>query len=137
MVLAVAERRAKVALQGADVFAATVGGVRLSEPATDLAIALATASAAADSPLPAGLVAIGEVGLAGEVRRVDGIGRRLSEAARLGFTHALVPAGSGQLPGGVRAVEVDDVRAALARALRPAVYDLAAGRDRRENVTRI
>jgi DNA repair protein RadA/Sms len=72
------------------------------------------ASAHTDTPLPAGLVVIGEVGLAGEVRRVPGVPRRLAEAARLGFTRALVPPDSGDLPPGMRAVVVPDLRAALA-----------------------
>ena len=73
MVLAVLERRAGVPLAPADVYVATVGGVRLTEPAADLAVALALASAATQQPLPGGLVAIGEVGLAGEVRRVPSV----------------------------------------------------------------
>jgi DNA repair protein RadA/Sms len=113
MVLAVTERRAKVSLMAADVFTATVGGVKLSEPAGDLAIALAVASAARDLPLPAGLVAVGEVGLAGEVRPVDGVERRLAEAARLGFTHALVPPGGGQPPAGMTVTEIGDLRSAI------------------------
>ena len=116
MILAVTERRAKVSLQGKDVFAATVGGVTLSEPASDLAVALAVASAAHDRPLPAALVAVGEVGLAGEVRRVGGVGRRLAEAARLGFCYAIVPPGSGPPPDGVRAFEAADVQSALRHA---------------------
>lgn len=64
-------------------------------------------------PLPKNLVAIGEVGLAGEVRRVTGVQRRLSEAARLGFTHALVPSDPGKIPDGMRVLEVADVGAAL------------------------
>ncbi len=82
-----------------DIYSATVGGVKLSEPAADLAIALALASAASDTPLPKNLVAIGEVGLAGEVRRVTGVQRRLAEAHRLGFTHALVPSDPGVSAG--------------------------------------
>jgi DNA repair protein RadA/Sms len=121
MVLAVTERRANVMLAGADVFTATVGGVKLTEPAGDLAVALAVASAAADRPLPAGLVAIGEVGLAGEVRRVDGVARRLAEAARLGFTQAVVPPGSGPLPEGVHAMEVADLSRAIEHTLRATV----------------
>ncbi len=113
MILAVAERRGQVPLAHADVYAATVGGVRLAEPAADLAIALAVAGAAADTPLPVGTVVIGEVGLAGEVRRVSAIGRRLTEAARLGFTRALVPPDPGPVPPGVRAIEVPDLGAAL------------------------
>jgi DNA repair protein RadA/Sms len=91
MVLAVLQRRGGIRLSSCEVYAATVGGVRLAEPAADLALALAVASAAGNAPLPADLVAIGEVGLAGEVRRVGSIGQRLAEAARLGFTSALVP----------------------------------------------
>ncbi|MDQ1465278.1 MAG: hypothetical protein QOC73_2219 [Actinomycetota bacterium] len=121
MVLAVTERRAKVLLANADVFTATVGGVKLTEPAGDLAIALAVASAVADRPLPAGLVAIGEIGLAGEVRRVEGVGRRLAEAARLGFTYALVPLDSGPAPDGVQTVEVGDLARAIGHAFRPTV----------------
>jgi DNA repair protein RadA/Sms len=118
MVLAVAERRAGISLARADIFAATIGGVRLTEPASDLAVALAVAGSAADRALPPGLVAIGEVGLAGEVRRVDGIARRLAEAARLGFTHALVPGGSEAGAQSMRVTEVDDLRRAVAAAAR-------------------
>jgi DNA repair protein RadA/Sms len=91
MVLAVLERRAGLKLADAEVFAATVGGMRVTEPACDLAIALAVASARSDYTLPTELVVLGEIGLAGEVRRVAGIDRRLAEASRLGFTAALVP----------------------------------------------
>jgi DNA repair protein RadA/Sms len=94
MVLAVLERRLGARLGGCDVFTATVGGIRLVDPAVDLALLLAVASAAGDKPLPAGLVALGEVGLAGELRPVRDVRRRLAEAARLGFTRALVPAGA-------------------------------------------
>ncbi|MGZ4639600.1 MAG: DNA repair protein RadA [Actinomycetes bacterium] len=116
MVLAVLQRRCGVNVGAADVYAATVGGVRLTEPATDLAVALALAGGAQDSPLATGLIAIGEVGLAGEIRRVTGLSRRLAEAARLGFTHALVPPDPGRVPPGIEVLEVSD----LARALRVA-----------------
>jgi DNA repair protein RadA/Sms len=99
MVMAVLQRRADVKLGRADVYAATVGGVRLSEPAVDLAVALALASSSADLSVAGSVVAVGEVGLAGEVRRVPGVARRLAEAARMGFRRAVVPAGSGGLPG--------------------------------------
>jgi len=113
MVLAVLERRGGVKLFDSDVYASTVGGVRLAEPATDLAVALAVASAAGERPLPPGLVAVGEVGLAGEVRHVGAVAQRLAEAARLGFTRALVPAGSGGPPAGVSSLEVADLAGAL------------------------
>ncbi|MGK5532595.1 DNA repair protein RadA [Streptomyces sp. URMC 129] len=114
MMLAVLEQRGQITALGKnDIYTATVGGVRLSEPAADLAVALALASAASDTPLPKNLVAIGEVGLAGEVRRVTGVQRRLAEAARLGFTQALVPADAGEAPPGMRVREVADIGEAL------------------------
>jgi DNA repair protein RadA/Sms len=114
MVLAVVERRAGVRLSRRDLYAATVGGVRLTEPAADLALALAVISSAADTALPSGLAAIGEVGLAGEVRRVTGIAGRLAEASRLGCEHALVAAGSNvSAPAGMHVTEVGDLRAAV------------------------
>ncbi|MER6050484.1 DNA repair protein RadA [Streptomyces sp. BHT-5-2] len=114
MMLAVLEQRGRISALGKrDIYSATVGGVKLSEPAADLAVALALASAASDTPLPKNLVAIGEVGLAGEVRRVTGVQRRLAEAARLGFTHALVPTDPGKIPDGMRVLEVGDVGQAL------------------------
>ncbi len=123
MILAVLERRCDVHIGGMDAYASTVGGVRLGEPASDLAVALAVASAAADQPLPQRAIAVGEVGLAGEVRPVGGVGRRLSEAARLGFTTALVPAGTdAEAPAGMAVLEVPDLLQALlwaAHGLRP------------------
>ena len=92
-----------------------MGGVRILEPAADLALALAIASAAKDRPLPAGLVAIGEVGLSGEIRRVGGTARRLAEAARQGYTAALVPVDSGPAPQGIRLIEVADLAGAIHR----------------------
>jgi DNA repair protein RadA/Sms len=100
MVLAVLQRRARITIGKKDVYAATVGGVRLTEPAVDLAVALALASATADLTVPASLVAVGEVGLAGEIRRVAGVQRRLAEADRMGFQRAIIPAGSGWVPPG-------------------------------------
>ncbi|WNV76262.1 DNA repair protein RadA [Geodermatophilus sp. DSM 44513] len=115
MVNAVVERRGRVKLADADVFAASVGGVRIAEPAADLALALAIASAAKDVPLPRGLVAVGEVGLSGEIRRVGGTGRRLAEAARQGYKVAFVPEDAGSAPRGMRLVEVPDLGAAFTR----------------------
>lgn len=129
MVLAVLQRRAGITIGRQDVYAATVGGVRLTEPSVDLAVALSLASAVCELSVPADLVAIGEVGLAGEIRRVAGVQRRLAEAQRLGFRRAIVPAGSGCLPpggcerrppglGSVPEVsEAADIRAAIAAAL--------------------
>jgi DNA repair protein RadA/Sms len=92
ILVAVLDRRARIGLAGNDVFASTAGGVRITEPAADLAVCLALASAARDRQVPSDLITIGEVGLGGEVRPVPQLPRRLAEAARLGFRRALVPA---------------------------------------------
>ncbi|MEX5721268.1 DNA repair protein RadA [Geodermatophilus maliterrae] len=113
MVNAVVERRGGVRLADADVFAASVGGVKIAEPAADLALALAIASASRDTPLPEGVIALGEVGLSGEIRRVGGTARRLAEAARQGYRLALVPPDAGPAPKGMRLMEVPDLGAAL------------------------
>jgi DNA repair protein RadA/Sms len=116
MILAVLEKRAGVPVRQADCYVSTVGGVRVSEPASDLAIALAMASSVSDRALPPGTVAMGEVGLAGEIRAVTGIPRRLAEAARLGFVTAVVPAGAlgnDPIPPGIRIIEVCDIRQAV------------------------
>jgi DNA repair protein RadA/Sms len=113
MLLAVLEKRAGVRLHDAEVYAATVGGMRVVEPAADLALALAITSARRDVALPPDVVVLGEIGLAGEVRRVTGLDRRLAEAARLGFTHALVPPDNGASPAGMKITEVRDVGAVL------------------------
>jgi DNA repair protein RadA/Sms len=116
MLLAVLERRAGLRLGASDVFASVVGGIRLSEPAADLAVVVALASAATERPVAPDLVVFGEVGLGGEVRRVPDAPRRLAEAARLGFRRALVPAGSGDGPPGMELVVVSDVAHGWARA---------------------
>jgi DNA repair protein RadA/Sms len=91
-VLAVLEARVRLRLSSCDVFVSTVGGARVTEPAGDLATALAVASAAQGLVVPPEVIAIGEVGLAGELRRVPELHRRLAEARRIGFTYAVVPA---------------------------------------------
>ncbi len=93
MMLAVLHRRVGVALVADDVYVSTVGGAKVAEPAADLALALALASARADRPVRKGFIVVGEVALSGAVRPVSALGTRLSEAARLGFTHAIVPVG--------------------------------------------
>jgi DNA repair protein RadA/Sms len=114
MVLAVAEKRAGADdLSKLDVHTATVGGVEVSDPGADLALLLSLQSAIRMRAVPGGLVAIGEVGLSGEIRPVGGVPRRLAEAARLGFTCAVVPVGSGPGPDGMRVLEVPDVDTAL------------------------
>lgn len=91
LLLAVLEARCGFHFWDHEVFASIVGGIRITEPAADLGIALALASAAAGVSLPSTMVAIGEVGLGGEVRQVQHAARRLAEAQRLGFTEAVVP----------------------------------------------
>ena len=115
MTLAVLELRAGVRVGGRDVYAATVGGMKMSEPAADLALALAVASAAKGLALPPDLVAIGEVGLAGEIRKVSGVSRRLAEAYRLGFKKALVPSGSDVKIDGMEIIEISRLDQGLKR----------------------
>ncbi|GAA2424644.1 DNA repair protein RadA [Actinomadura vinacea] len=100
MVLAVLSQRCKISMHEQDVYVSTVGGVRLSETSVDLALALAVAGSTVEQSLSGSLIALGEVGLAGEVRVVPGVQRRLAEAARLGFKHAVVPRGSLELGDG-------------------------------------
>ena len=91
LLLAVLHRHAGIACFDQDVFVNAVGGVRITEPAADLAVLLAVVSSLTNRPLPGKLVVFGEVGLAGEVRPVQRGQERLKEAAKLGFTHALIP----------------------------------------------
>ena len=116
LLLAVLERRARVSLAGHEVYASVVGGVKLSEPGADLGMCLALVSAIANKPLPADLVVIGEVGLAGEVRQVAQVGRRLAEAARLGFTRAIVPASASAKVPGIRVDTAATINEALSLA---------------------
>ncbi|WP_137146556.1 DNA repair protein RadA [Mycolicibacterium sp. CR10] len=113
MITAVLEKRAKLPVGMNDIYLSTVGGMRLTDASSDLAVALAIASAYVDMPLPTTAVAIGEVGLAGDLRRVTGMDRRLAEAARLGFTCAVVPAGVTSPPPGLRVLPADDITSAL------------------------
>jgi DNA repair protein RadA/Sms len=115
MTLAVLELRANIRLSGRDVYVATVGGMKMNEPSADLAVALSVASAAKGLALPADLVAIGEVGLAGEIRKVTGAQQRIAEAARLGFKRAMVPVGSEIKVSGIEVMEVARLEQAIAR----------------------
>lgn len=101
MLLAVLERRAQISLAQHEVYASVVGGVRLAEPGGDLGLCMALVSAATNTPIPADLVVCGEVGLGGEIRQVGQISRRLAEAARLGFTRAIVPTSSQSIHNGL------------------------------------
>ncbi|SDS64530.1 DNA repair protein RadA/Sms [Nocardioides scoriae] len=119
VILAVLQQHAGIRLHAHDVFVSSVGGARLTEPSNDVAIALAIVSAWAGKPLNRHIAAVGELGLSGELRRVRDLGARLSEARRMGFRSALVPAELGGTPGqskvvdGLRVIECDHVRRAL------------------------
>ncbi|MEX0775338.1 MAG: DNA repair protein RadA [Phycisphaeraceae bacterium] len=106
MLIAVLEKRGGMRLADQDVFASSVGGMKIAEPAADLAIALAIAGAHLDRRLDKGVCAVGEIGLGGEVRHVQGIGQRVSEAARLGFSRIICPAGKMAAPGGATLLPV-------------------------------
>lgn len=110
LLLAVLERALGLSLAHRDVFSSVVGGIRVSEPAADLAVCLAMISAATGRPVPADMVAFGEVGLGGEVRQVPHARRRLDEAARMGFRRAVVPDSCTAGPVTMRLVRVGDVR---------------------------
>jgi DNA repair protein RadA/Sms len=101
LLAAVLEKKARLKLFDRDVFVNVTGGAKISEPAADLAVAAAIASSLIDRPLPQDLVVVGEVGLAGEIRRVGHLRERLAEAARLGFKKAAVPMGEAGSLGGL------------------------------------
>jgi DNA repair protein RadA/Sms len=120
LLLAVLERHGGLELAGADVFASVAGGVRVPGASADLAVALAIAGALAGRPVDAETIAIGELGLGGEVRQVPQAARRLREAARLGFTRALAPPSTPTVTG-VDVVPVGDLADALGTGLGPAI----------------
>jgi DNA repair protein RadA/Sms len=120
LMLAVLEARCEVDVSGVDVFAATAGGLAATEPGVDLALALAVASAARGFPVTRSLVAVGEVGLAGELRAVSGLTRRVREAQRLGATNVIVPV-AGELD------EVDGIRVRRCATLGEAIAVVREG----------
>ena len=117
MLLAVLHRHAGIAAFDQDVFVNAVGGVRITEPASDLAVLVAIVSSMRDKPLPRGLVAFGEVGLAGEIRPAPRGQERLREAAKLGFSMALIPKANAPKHAieGLEVIAVDRLDHALAR----------------------
>jgi DNA repair protein RadA/Sms len=113
MVLAVLEARCGVAIGPNDVYLSVAGGLKISEPAADLAVAAALASALTNVPVPMDMVVFGEVGLSGEVRRVGQMEQRLKEASKLGFKNALIPQLSGKKPanaGGPKLTELKHLK---------------------------
>ena len=118
MLIAVLEKRAGAKLGQQDVFVNVAGGIRITEPSADLGLALSIASNLRGVPLPDGTVVVGELGLAGEVRRVSQLERRLQEAARHGLTRALIPAGARTgRPAGLEIVEVRTLAEAISALL--------------------
>lgn len=120
MILAVLQARLNLDVSSCDVYVSTVGGAKSSEPALDLAIAIAVVTAREQIVPRPGTVVIGEIGLTGEIRASTGVGRRLQEAARLGFTRAIVPAkGAQDLPRieGLSVLTVSDLATAIRAAL--------------------
>ena len=116
MIIAVLEQHAGLRLADRDVFASAVGGVRVVEPAADLALLLAIAGAHLKRALAPATAVVGEVGLGGEIRPVVQLEQRLREAARLGYTRALTPRGvrgDGRTPKGVEIVECATVGKAI------------------------
>jgi len=113
LIIAVLERRTEIGFGKCDVFASAIGGVKISEPAADLGLALALASSASDRPLDAGMVACGEIGLAGELRQTAQLERRMHEAARVGFTTAVIPAGAPATPDGIVGIRAETLAEAL------------------------
>jgi DNA repair protein RadA/Sms len=105
-----------LSLGASDVFVAAAGGLDVREPAADLAMCLALFSAITKSPIGERAVAVGEVGLSGEIRRVPAIARRLSEARRLGFDTAFVPFGFDEHVKGLKLIRVPDIAAAFQQA---------------------
>ena len=101
MLVAITEKHGKLRLYDKDTFLATVGGIRIIEPAVDLPVCLSLASAAWDIPVPLGVAAIGEVALSGDIRSCPNMGQRIAEAHRLGFSRILVPPGT-KMPGGMK-----------------------------------
>ena len=114
VVLAVLERRAGVSVGDRDVYASIVGGAKVDDPGSDLPLALALVSSLNGSPLGDDLVAVGEIGLGGEVRNVTHLSKRLTEARRMGFRAAIVPRGAPDGPEGLRLHRVATLREAIA-----------------------
>ncbi len=120
LIMAVLQKRIGVNLSNQDVYVNVAGGIKITEPALDLAIAVAIASSAKDLPVDPGTIIIGEVGLAGEVRGVSQVEKRVKEADRLGFKRAIIPASNKprvSKSGGIQVLGVDSVFKAVETAI--------------------
>lgn len=118
LLVAVLEQRCGIGLARLDVFCSVAGAMRVTEPAVDLPMAIAIVSAVSGVPVPEDLVAFGEVGLAGEIRQVPHVHRRLTEAGRLGFHRALVPDAVDGSPEGMELIKVDSLADAVRLSMR-------------------
>ncbi|WP_288900742.1 DNA repair protein RadA [uncultured Sneathiella sp.] len=110
MVLAVLDTRCDLSFAGSEVYLNVAGGLRVQEPAADLAVAAALVSSISDIPVPPGSLFFGEIGLSGEIRPVGQTDARLKEAAKLGFTTAIIPAGSKVKAGPMKIIEIEHLR---------------------------
>ena len=120
LLLAVTEKRAGMKLSMFDAYINVIGGLHLEEPGADLSVVLAIASSYRDAPIPGDLVAIGEVGLTGEVRSVSHVNQRLGEVRRLGFRKCIIPNGGHEkleIPEGLEVYKVRNLREAIEIAL--------------------
>ena len=120
LLMAVAEKRAGMKLNLFDAYINVIGGLRLDEPGADLPVALAVASSYRDTAIPGDLVAIGEIGLTGEIRAVSHMNQRLGEVSRLGFTKCILPKGGSEkleIPQGLTVFRVRNLREAIEVAL--------------------
>ncbi|MEM7286581.1 MAG: DNA repair protein RadA, partial [Actinomycetota bacterium] len=116
LLLAMLERRCDLRVLGSEAYVSVVGGVRVTEPGADLAVAMAVASSVTDQPIPDDLVVCGEVGLAGELRQPPQLDRRLDEAARLGFKRAIVPASVDNVAAHIELLRAQHVGQAMGLA---------------------
>ncbi|MZR30973.1 DNA repair protein RadA [Sneathiella litorea] len=110
MILAVLDTRCDLSFAGSEVYLNVAGGLRVQEPAADLAVAAALVSSVSDIPVPPGSLFFGEIGLSGEIRPVGQTDARLKEAAKLGFTTAIIPAGSKVKAGTMKIIEIEHLR---------------------------
>ena len=120
LLLAVAEKRCGMKLSAFDAYINVIGGLRLDEPGADLPVVLAIASSYRDTVIPNDLVAIGEVGLTGEIRSVSNLSQRLGEVARLGFKTCIIPKNGAEkleIPDGLCVYRVKNLQEAIATAL--------------------
>ena len=120
LLLAVAEKRCGMKLSAFDAYINVIGGLRLDEPGADLSVILAVASSYRDAVIPADLVAIGEVGLTGEIRSVSNLNQRLGEIARLGFKTCIIPKNGSvklEIPDGLTVFRVRNLQEAIATAM--------------------